>query len=130
SLRTVGEGHISSISFREGIIDAKGNLNLWPQPAFAIAAETETPGVEGEVIALKSEAAPISGTVLFPVTRAQRNGLEDLRLVRFVEDDGAATYYGTYTAYSGTGIGSELLETSDFSVFKLSPMNGAASGNK
>ena len=47
------------------------------------------------------------------------------------EDGGASfTYFGTYTAYSGASIGSELLQTDTFSAFKLSPMNGSASGNK
>jgi len=30
SLRTVGEGHISSITFREGILNEKNELSLWP----------------------------------------------------------------------------------------------------
>src|SRR4029079_17129650 len=81
-------------------------LSLWPQPGFSIAAEAERPEQEGVVIAHRPEESPISGTVLFPFTRAQRNGLEDLRLVRFEEEGGASfTYFGTYTAYSGAGIG-------------------------
>ncbi len=131
SLRTVGEGHISSITFREGILSAKNELSLWPQPAFSIAAEAENPEQEGVVVAHRQEESPISGAVLFPFTRAQRNGLEDLRLVRFEEDGGASfTYFGTYTAYSGSSISSELLQTDTFSAFTLSPMNGAASRNK
>lgn len=130
SVRTVGEGHISSISFREGILSQSGELSLWPQPSFSIAADSTEPEPEGEVIARRPSAVPISGTVLFPFTRAQRNGLEDLRLVRFVEDDGCVTYYGAYTAYSGLGIASELLETADFSTFLLSPMAGNAAHNK
>ncbi|MFT3728995.1 MAG: glycoside hydrolase family 130 protein [Terricaulis sp.] len=130
SLRTVGEGHISSIAFREGILSADGDMTLWPQPSFSIAAESKHPQPEGAFDVERSAAAPISGTVLFPFTRAQRNGLEDCRLVRFVEDDGRVTYFGTYTAYSGVSIGSELLETDDFSKFRLSPMRGSASHNK
>lgn len=130
SLRTVGEGHISSISFREGILSADGDMTLWPQPAFSIAAESKQPQPEGAFDVFRSPAAPISGTVIFPFTRAQRNGLEDCRLVRFVEDDGHVSYFGTYTAYSGMGIGSELLETDDFTTFRLSPMRGTASHNK
>ena len=130
SLRMVGEGHISSIAFREGVITRDGELGFWPQPRFSIAAEATELQPEGEVVAHRSGAAPVSGTVLFPFTRAQRNGLEDLRLVRFVEDDGHITYYGTYTAYSGSGIASELLETEDFAAFKLSPVSGDAARNK
>lgn len=131
SLRTVGEGHISSITFREGILSASNELSLWPQPAFSTAAQAEHPEQQGEVVAHRLEESPISGTVLFPFTRAQRNGLEDLRLVRFGDEGGDAfSYYGTYTAYSGTSIGSELLQTDAFSTFKLTPMNGTASHNK
>lgn len=131
SLRTVGEGHISSITFREGILNENNELSLWPQPGFSIAAEAEHPGRQGEIVAHRPEESPISGTVLFPFTNAQRNGLEDLRLVRFEEEGGASfTYLGTYTAYSGTHIGSELLQTDTFSTFNLKPMNGSASGNK
>jgi predicted GH43/DUF377 family glycosyl hydrolase len=130
SLRTVGEGHISSIAFREGILSQSGALTLWPQPDFSMAADSLEPEPEGEVVARRPSAAPISGTVLFPFTRAQRNGLEDLRLVRFVEDDGEVTYYGAYTAYSGFGIASEMLETKDFNTFRLSPMKGDAARNK
>jgi predicted GH43/DUF377 family glycosyl hydrolase len=130
SLRTVGEGHISSIAFREGILSQSGELTLWPQPDFSMAADSLETEPEGEVVARRPSAAPISGTVLFPFTRAQRNGLEDLRLVRFVEDDGEVTYYGAYTAYSGFGIASEMLETKDFNTFRLSPMQGDAARNK
>ena len=131
SLRTVGEGHISSIAFREGILSRDGDLTLWPQPSFSLAADSdESEPPEGEVVVHRRSAATISSTVLFPFTRAQRNGLEDLRLVRFVEDDGEATYYGAYTAYSGMGIASEMLETKDFNTFKLSPIAGDAARNK
>ncbi|MFA7586077.1 MAG: glycosidase, partial [Novosphingobium sp.] len=72
----------------------------------------------------------ISGTVIFPITEAQRNGLEDLRLVEFSHDDGSREWIGTYTAYSGRSIGSELLHTNDFDRFALTPMKGAAARNK
>jgi predicted GH43/DUF377 family glycosyl hydrolase len=130
SLRTVGEGHISSISFREGILSHDGELTLWPQPSFSIAADSTEPEPQGIVTVKRPSAAPISGTVLYPFTRAQRNGLEDLRLVRFVEDDGRVIYYGAYTAYSGMGIASELMETEDFDTFTLSPIEGEAARNK
>src|SRR3546814_12384839 len=74
--------------------------------------------------------SPISNSVLFPVTEAQRNGLEDLRLVRFTHDDGSTEYLGTYTAYSGHSIRSELLRTNDFASFCLEPLSGRAARNK
>ena len=130
SLRTVGEGHISSIAFREGILGQDGSLSLWPSPPLSMAVEAAEPRQEGVVIAQRSSTTAISGTVIFPFTRQQRNGLEDLRLVQFTEENGAKTYYGTYTAYSGSGIASEMLETPDFDTFKFSPMSGEASKNK
>jgi len=54
----------------------------------------------------------------------------DLRLVRFCHDDGTYEWIGTYTAYSGSSIRSELLRTFDFKRFKLEPILGAAGRNK
>lgn len=130
SLRTVGEGHISSITFREGIIDAQGELSLWPQPPFSMAMVSEPITDRGAVIAHLPSTAPISGAVVFPFTPAQRNGLEDLRLVRFEEGNGETIYYGTYTAYSGSSIRSEMLETHDFRNISLTPLTGDASNGK
>jgi len=53
----------------------------------------------------------LSEIVIFPSTPSQRNGIEDLRLVRFLDDDGTVTWFGTYTAYSRDGIRQELLRT-------------------
>lgn len=130
SLRTVGEGHISSISFREGIIDADGELHLWPQPPFSMALDSEPFTGDGPVVAHLPASATISGGVVFPFTPAQRNGLEDLRLVRFDEGDGSFSYYGTYTAYSGSAIRSELIATTDFRRYTLTPMRGRAAASK
>ena len=46
--------------------------------------------------------------------------MEDARFVRFVDDDGSVTYYATYTAYSGSHISQQLLETTDFQSFTSS----------
>ncbi len=134
SLRAVGEGHISSIAFREGIVTPDGTVKLISEPPIAMAAHLCDPppgGVnQGPVTACRYEAASISGTVIFPFTQAQRNGLEDLRLVLFRPDDGPPVYYGTYTAYSGSSIASEMLRTTDFRNFDLLPMSGTAARNK
>ena len=45
-------------------------------------------------------------------------------------DGGRTTYYATYTAYRGTAIRSELIETSDFLSFRMTPLHGAAARNK
>ena len=75
-------------------------------------------------------SSPLSGVVIFPITRAQKNGLEDLRLVRFTEDDGSNHYYGTYTAYNGRDVGCEMLTTERFAEFNLTPLRGAAAQHK
>ena len=41
SLRAVGEGHISSIVFREGIAHPDGRFELWPQGPFATCGRTD-----------------------------------------------------------------------------------------
>ena len=71
----------------------------------------------------------LSERVIFPVTESQSNGIEDARFVEF-SDGGRKTYYATYTAYSGTAIRSELIETSDFMSFRMAPLRGAAARNK
>ena len=132
ALRTVGEGHISTIAFREGIVARDRQLTLHPEPPFATAGML-LPGEEpspGTALVERHCESPISGTVLFPITEAQRNGLEDLRLTEFVHDDGTHEWIGTYTAYSGRSIGSEILRTRDFGHFALTPISGRAAHNK
>ena len=133
SLRAVGEGHISSIAFREGIAHDDGGFSLWPQGPFATAVTEDdasiTDGIDGIVVNRHAESS-LSNTVIFPVTDQQKNGLEDLRLVRFDHGDKDYEWIGTYTAYSGHSIRSELLRTRDFTQFKLEPIHGRAGRNK
>ncbi|HEU4498394.1 MAG TPA: glycoside hydrolase family 130 protein, partial [Sphingomicrobium sp.] len=133
SLRAVGEGHISSIAFREGLVSDRGGLELSPEPPFAVAADApdlDTLCTDCAVTVYRSEDSNLSGTVIFPVTPAQAGGLEDLRLTHFTHDDGSNEYLGTYTAYSGRDIRSELLRTRDFRSAELVPMTGDATRNK
>ena len=133
SLRAVGEGHISTIAFREGIVSAGRQISLLPQPPFATAAllgTVKADAVDGTVSLYRHRESTISGTVIFPITEAQRNGLEDLRLVEFEHDIGKSEWIGTYTAYSGRDIRSELLRTRDFRDFTLTPIVGGAGRNK
>lgn len=133
SLRAVGEGHISTIAFREGIISVGRQLTLLPEPAFATAAvlgKHKPDRPEDTLTLVRQRESTISGTVIFPVTEAQRNGLEDLRLLEFVRDSGKSEWIGTYTAYSGRDIRSELLRTRDFRDFTLTPIKGSAGRNK
>jgi len=133
SLRAVGEGHISSIAFREGLVSSNGAFQLAPEPPFATAADApdlDSIHEDGPVTVYRQEDTNPSGMVIFPVTPAQANGLEDLRLTQFVHDDGSEEYFGTYTAYSGRDIRSELMRTTNFREIELIPMTGDASRNK
>lgn len=68
--------------------------------------------------------------VIFPLGKEESRGIEDLRLVRFVDDDSKVSYYGTYTAYDGTRTVPKMLFTSDFKTFEVFSMNGEAALNK
>ena len=132
SLRAVGEGHISSIAFREGILSPGAQFDLAPEPPFATAASLRRTDIHpGETIEVhRHEDSTISGTLIFPITPAQSNGLEDLRLVQFAHDDGRIEWIGTYTAYNGREIRSEFLRTDDFRSFRMQPIRGPAARNK
>jgi len=68
--------------------------------------------------------------VIFPTAPSESNGIEDARFVRFIEDDGTATYIATYTAYDGRVTIPQILETSDFMRFRISTLNGPEVQNK
>ena len=132
SLRATGEGHISSLTFRAGTIDADGRLTVDPTVRLASSPRIghRASGPDGEHVELIFEPREdLSERVIFPVTESQSNGIEDARFVEF-SDGGLKTYYATYTAYSGRAIRSELLETRDFISFRLAPLRGSAARNK
>jgi predicted GH43/DUF377 family glycosyl hydrolase len=72
----------------------------------------------------------ISERVIFPVSVNEKNGIEDARFVKFVDDNNETTYYATYTAYDGTTILPKLLSTKDFYHFKVMPLHGEIAQNK
>ena len=132
SLRAVGEGHISSLTFRSGSIKADGSVAIDPTARLAsvpkVHSRTSGPhGHDVEVIFRPDEE--LSERVIFPITDAQANGIEDARFVEF-NDGTQRTFYATYTAYSGKAIRSELLETTDFRSFRMTPLSGSAARNK
>ena len=132
SLRAVGEGHVSSLTFRAGVIAADGSIRVDPTARLATSPQItrRTAGPIGDEVEIGFEPAPdISERVIFPVTESQSNGIEDARFVQF-SDGGRTTYYATYTAYKGTAIRSELIETTDFLSFRMTPLQGAAARNK
>jgi predicted GH43/DUF377 family glycosyl hydrolase len=133
SLRAVGEGHISSVAFREGIANPDGTFSLWPQGTLATSVDLDDASLsdsDSGVIVHRHPDSSLSNTVIFPITEQQRGGLEDLRLVRFDHGGGDFEWIGTYTAYSGSSIRSELLRTVDFKRFLLEPIEGRAGRNK
>jgi len=195
SLRATGEGHISSIEFRSGVIDAKGDVSLDaagkivttptvnPDPSFIAsdffsklqdgerrssamkeivkslpakftrsqlaaktarlkkrgtklsAAQRRAVGALDSLLELNYEIdfsanVPLSERAIFPVSSFESNGIEDARFVRFTDDDGAVTYYSTYTAYDGKVIMPLLLETTDFVRFRINSLSGDAAKNK
>ncbi len=132
SLRAVGEGHISSLTFRSGTIAADGSVSVDPSARLASIPKVRNrvSGSYGDDVEVVFEPdEDISERVIFPVTESQSNGIEDARFMEF-DDGGRKTFYATYTAYTGMAIRSELIETSDFISFKMSPLKGAAARNK
>jgi predicted GH43/DUF377 family glycosyl hydrolase len=72
----------------------------------------------------------LSDRILFPATPSQRNGIEDARFAHFRNDDGAYVYYATFTAYDGRVVMPQLVQTSDFLLFRFNTLNGPAAENK
>jgi predicted GH43/DUF377 family glycosyl hydrolase len=133
SLRGVGEGHVSSITFRTGLFTGDGQVQLDPPSAKVISPRVESiPGGAADDPGARlscGKTRDLSAIAIFPVTAYQRHGIEDLRLVRFEGDDGVS-YIGTYTAFSGETIRQELLRTTDFATFELSALRGEVARTK
>ncbi len=188
SLRATGEGHISSVVFRTGIVDAKGNVKLDPLGSFSARAKVvpdtayskplfrrkleemsaDIPAIDevlqrlpesftySQLEAAMAEArqglgddvryqrpfetmawlarsnyelrfppeAPISEFIIFPHSDNESRGIEDVRLVRFTDDDGSVSYYGTYTALNGQRMLPMLIRTENFSTIAIHTLNG------
>jgi predicted GH43/DUF377 family glycosyl hydrolase len=132
SLRGIGEGHVSSVTFRTGIWMPGGAITV-DRASPAAVPPTIDDGVDDAIAAVTLNCGgsrEISETVLFPMLPSQRQGIEDLRLVRFTDDDGSVTYYVTYTAFSGASARPELLSGTDFRNFRMCALTGDAAGAK
>lgn len=129
SLRGIGEGHISSATFR--ILRWKPGS----EPVFEeVNSRAVMPTIEceaGDIVTFSwpGDMSP-SDAVLFPVLPSQRQGIEDVRMVTFTEDDGSSRLFATYTAFSGSDARSEMLETTQHTSFTLRPLNGRCARNK
>jgi predicted GH43/DUF377 family glycosyl hydrolase len=194
SLRATGEGHVSSIVFRTGVLSSGMKVHVDQLPAKLHRARVAPDraydkgffrqklyemSVHGEVVdrvlekvpelfnlsqlSLAVEEArsslshiasageslrtilwlaqsnykinltlgtPISELVIFPMNEDESRGIEDLRMVRFTEDDGRVLYYGTYTAYNGFRTLPMLMSCDDFRKIEIHSLNGAAALNK
>lgn len=132
SLRAVGEGHISSLTFLTGMISPDGRILMDPKSQLASVPRitNRRTGPDGDEVELAFRPEDdISECVIFPVTGSQANGIEDARFVEFV-DGGHKIFYATYTAYSGHSIRTELMETRNFDTFRMYPLRGSAVRNK
>ena len=72
----------------------------------------------------------LSEQILWPHASSEWQGMEDLRLVRFVDDDGSVMHYGTYTAFNGSSVTQQMLQTPDFKSFKIFPVSGSPAASK
>jgi predicted GH43/DUF377 family glycosyl hydrolase len=196
SLRATGEGHISSITFRTGIIHPDLRIEVLPPTGFLTEPrQIPNPVYEKALFGRKLSELGLAGEftrrlmhklgdhfaldelraelqaeqflspdgmtqqdqaasqgiwmlarsnyevqfqpeqqlcerIIFPATPSQRNGIEDARFVCFQNEDGTPTYYATFTAYDGRVVVPELVETSDFLLFRFRTLNGPAAENK
>lgn len=72
----------------------------------------------------------ISERVIFPISDTEKNGIEDARFVKFIQENDEVIYYATLTAYDGISILPKLLSTRDFYHFKGLPIHGELAQNK
>lgn len=145
SLRATGEGHISSIEFRELIFDKSINIKLKNVSRFSVLPEIKKYSltdikkrkskylknfkdedlVDSNYGCSFTQDTLVSERVIFPHSKSEMGGMEDVRFVRFV-DNNDVTYYGTYTAYNGKTFRTQLISTKDFFNFEVETMHGPA----
>ncbi|WP_231639233.1 glycoside hydrolase family 130 protein [Sphingomonas profundi] len=133
SLRCIGEGHVSSLTFRTGTWGADTEIELDPLSDWAVAPRIDPKDPQDDEVTVHLHCGgsqAISETVIYPLIPSQHQGIEDVRLVRFVEDDGGIVYYGTYTAFSGSSVRQEMLRTTDFINFDMKAVSGSVSSSK
>jgi predicted GH43/DUF377 family glycosyl hydrolase len=73
---------------------------------------------------------PISEHVMSPAAPVESHGMEDARFVRLTDGAEEPVYYATYTAFDGTSILPQLIETRDFNTFRIGTMSGPALHHK
>lgn len=128
SLRATGEGHVSSIIFRSGVIDMNNNIELDSPSDFAEMPDINI--ISDDMYEAKFNDSDISERTLFPQLDLEMNGMEDARFVQFTEENGEQIYYATYCAYDGHNISMQLLKTKDFMNFTIARLKGREIQNK
>jgi predicted GH43/DUF377 family glycosyl hydrolase len=129
SLRGIGEGHVSSVTFRTGTWDGGTAVHIDPPSSYSVPPRIESDN-EGWVRLRCGDSQDISETVIFPVLPSQQQGVEDLRMVIFTEDDGQQSVIGTYTAFDGRSTRQELLRGVDLRTFEMRALTGALTATK
>jgi predicted GH43/DUF377 family glycosyl hydrolase len=193
SARAIGEGHISSITFRTGVLDGEGEVRMDTPTGFVLAGTRREPaydreifgrqliraGADPDVVAQMTRHLPSMFSmdqletwlrafmdhhgfgsvvhevvrlshwlasanyivtypprsahderVIFPSGPTESRGMEDARFVRFVDDDGTIRYLATYTAFDGFQIRPQLIDTPDFTTFRISTIHGVRERTK
>lgn len=133
SLRGIGEGHLSSVTFRTGRWQADGEVVLdEPSPtAVPLTVEKAEGWREDDPVRLNCGGSrDPSETVLFPVVESQSRGIEDVRLTPLEMTDGRRTFAGTYTALGSRGVRQEMFLTDGFKAFDMHAIRGDLAGGK
>jgi predicted GH43/DUF377 family glycosyl hydrolase len=195
SMRATGEGHISSLCFRSGVIDAQGQITIDTPTGFVTLPQVVPnaeydkalfhrklgemgidggfvssalsklediftldqlersvedalrqhrprhrewePVARGIVVLAKANyeiqcdpEGDISERTIFPYSPTEQNGIEDARFVLFTDEQGTSRYYATYTAFDGSVVLPQMVETEDFLRFRISTLNGPEIRNK
>ncbi len=131
--RATGEGHISSLVFRGGVLDSGFNLNLLPEGRLveeAVIVSTSNNSDENEYEIEFSLDTSISDRVIYPISEDEKRGLEDARFVRFTHNNGTVEYFAPYTGCNGNNLTPKLISTTDFYRFKSIRMHGLEIKNR
>jgi predicted GH43/DUF377 family glycosyl hydrolase len=195
SMRATGEGHISSLCFRGGVIDTQGQISI-DKPTGFVTLPQVVPnaeydktlfdrklgemGIDGGFVAAAlgklddiftldqlersveetlrqhrprhrewetvakaivvlakanyeiqcDPEGDISERTIFPYSPTEQNGIEDARFVLFTDEQENKRYYATYTAFDGSVVLPQMVETDDFLRFRISTLNGPEIRNK
>ena len=132
SLRAIGEGHVSSLTFRTGHWRANDTIELDEPSAYATGPQRlDRPTETKRTAELNFDPAlRTSEMVVFPFLPSQGRGVEDMRLCLFTDDDGSTHYRGTFTAFDGQEVRQAMIRTNDFRSFVARGLDGDIARSK